>query len=279
MPVEQRSQDIRERIKEIAAGTPGVFGVAVKHLGSGEEIYLNAEEPFPAASVIKVPIMAEVFRQAEEGKFRLDQRLKLTAEDQVGGSGILQALSPGLELPILDLVTLMIIVSDNTATNMLLDLVGLDQVNSYMTALGLKNTVVYNKLMVIPAERKGMNTVTPWDMTRLLELMALGKVVSHRACQRMIGIMKKQQYNDLIPALFPANDGKIGSLPRWQVAHKTGFISGVRNDVGIVFLPGQEYVISILSKELADDRQGIRTVAEISRAVYDYFTAGKAGAA
>ncbi|MCL5040505.1 MAG: class A beta-lactamase-related serine hydrolase [Firmicutes bacterium] len=266
--------EIKERIQEIAGRVQWTFGLAVKHLESGEEIHLGAEEAFPAASVIKVPIMAEVFRQAEEGKFRLDQRIKLTAEDQVGGSGILQTLTPGIELPVLDLVTLMIIVSDNTATNMLLDLVGIENVNSYMTALGLKNTVVYNKLMVIPAERRGNNTVTPWDMTHLLELMTKGKVVSYRSGQRMIGIMKKQQYNDLIPALFPPANGGIGSLPRWQVAHKTGFIPGTRNDVGIVFLPGQAYAISILSKDLKEERQGIQAIAEISRTIYDHFTGG-----
>lgn len=264
---------ITEQLRELIASVDGTLAVAAKNLTTGEEIMINEHEPFVAASVIKVPVMVEVFKQAYEGKLRLDQMVKIVKEDQVGGSGVILELTPGVELPIRDLVNLMIVVSDNSATNMLIDLVGAENVTNTMAELGLQNTKLYNKLMVIQVRRPGTNTITAWDMTRLFDLMAHGKINSWLDCERMITILKRQQYNDLIPSgvVGFGQEGLLGSLPRAEVAHKTGSINGVRHDSGIVYLPNATYALTILSKKLKDEAKGIETIRAISKAICEYW--------
>lgn len=273
MPV---TSGIQATVAEIAASAGGVFGVAARGLHTGEEVLLNPDEPFNAASVIKIAIMVEVFRQAEEGLLRLETRLRLAETDKVGGSGVLQVLSPGIELPIIDLVRLMIVVSDNTASNLLMDMVGADRVNETMRDLGFPGIVVRRKFMTVPVARPVPNSITPRDVTGLLEKIAREQVVSAWACRQMVGIMKQQQYNDLIPALLPVPGDEdellAGEMPRLEVAHKTGSVSRVRHDAGIVYIPGRDYVVTILTKELPRPRDGEDAIRRISLEIYRHFT-------
>ena len=270
------TREVQARVADIAASAGGVFGVAARSLHTGEEILINPDEPFNAASVIKVAIMVEVFRQAEEGLLDLETRVRLADTDKVGGSGILQVLSSGIELPVIDLVRLMIVVSDNTASNLLIDIVGADRVNETMRDLGFPGIVLRRKFMTVPVAKPVPNSITPRDMTGLLEKIARCQVVSAWACGEMVRIMKQQQYNDLIPALLPVprdeDELLAGEMPRVEVAHKTGSVSRVRHDAGIVYVPGCDYVVTILTKELPRPRDGENAIRRISLEIYRHFT-------
>lgn len=263
---------LQEKIEEILKNVEGHFAVAIKDLGSDEELMINADEPFVAASIIKVPIMVEVFKQAHFGMFSLEDTITLTQEDQVPGAGILHELTPGLKLPIRDLVKMMIVQSDNTAANMLIDLVGAENVTQTMKEMGLQDTVLLWKLQIVPANRQGYNHLTARDMTRLFTLMANSQVVSWRACDLMIDILKRQQLNNLLPAYLPLEvDEPVGALPIVQMAHKTGEITGVRHDSGIIYHRNGAFAITVLSKDLLDEKAGERALAEIGKAAYEYF--------
>lgn len=238
-------------------------------------VSLRAAEPYYPASTIKVPIMAEVFHQAHMGRFSLSDTLTVRPEDQVTGSGVLQHLSPGISLPIRDLVTLMIIVSDNTATNMLIDLVGAESVTAFMQELGLKHTLLYNKLQIVPTERKGANSATAEDMTALLVKMARSEVVSYDACRRMIDILLRQTATAGIAGQLPTEpeESVIGALPPLRVASKSGMIQGINHDVGLVLRPHDSYAISIFVRDVPRPEVGVSLIARVSRRVYDHVVA------
>ena len=270
---------LEEHLEAIAATAGGTMGIVARDLGSGEEASVNPQEPFYAASVIKLPIMVEVFRQAAAGRFALADRRVLRAEDQVGGSGILQDLSPGLELPVIDLVTLMITLSDNTATNMLIDLVGTDSVNETMAELGLTGSRLYNKIQVVPVKRAGTNTITAADMALLLGHIARGTAVSQRACLEMIRILKRQQDQDGIPAGLPPQPDDVvqglGGIPRWEVANKTGWIPGIEHDAGIVYYReggrSGAFVLVVLTRGIEDRAQSQAAIRRVAAAAYEHF--------
>lgn len=271
--------DVRAEVARLAASAGGVFGVAARSLHTGKEILLKEDEPFCAASVIKIAIMVELFRQAEAGRVDLKARVTLADTDKVGGSGILKVLSPGVDLPLIDIARLMIAVSDNTASNLLMDVVGKDRVNLTMRDLGFPGIVLRRRFMTVPVAERTPNSITPRDVTGLLEKIARGEVVSHWACEQMVGILKQQQHNDLMPALLPLageeDELLVGELPRVEIAHKTGAVSRVRHDAGIVYARGRDYVLTVLTKDLPRPRDGEEAIRRISLAVYDYFMTGE----
>lgn len=259
-----------QQVGDTLAPVAGTFGLSYLHLNTGERYSFNGDETFYAASVIKVPIMCEVFRQAEYEGLDLSRKIAVQRADQVGGSGILQNLTPGAELSLYDIVTLMIIQSDNTATNICIDLIGKANTTRFMEKLGLKNIKLFNKLMVVPVEREGLNYMSPNDTTELLAKIARGECVSLRACEEMVKIMKQQQFNDQLTKYLPLEpDRCVGSLPDVVVAHKTGWVNGTRNDAGIFYLPRQEYVLSVFSKGIVDDAAAVEAIARIGKLVFD----------
>jgi len=269
-----------ERVQEIARGVQGTFGLSYLRLGAGERYSFAGDELFYACSVIKVPLMCEIFRLAEKGRLDLARKLTVNRDDQVGGSGVLQVLTPGAELSVYDLMTLMIVVSDNTATNMLLDLIGLDGVTEFMASLGLPNIRLHHKLMVVEAGREQVNVMSPNDTTELMARIARNEIVSMRACEAMIGILKRQQYHDHLTKYLPLEPeaGRpTGSLPSLEVAHKNGWIKGSRLCTGIFYLPGQAYVLSVFSKDVADDKAADEAIARIGQLVYEWVSGVRAG--
>lgn len=267
-------------IERIVAEAGGRWGIVVEELHeSGEagtaggerfRYALNEHDPFYAASVIKVPIMAAAYVAADRGRFRFSDRVVLRPEDQVLGSGVLHALTPGTEWTVADLVTLMIIVSDNTATNMVIDLVGADLIRETMARHGMVNSRFYNKLMVIPAELEGRNTITAADVVALYRAMARGEIVSWDACRRMVETLKKQQFTHGIGGLLPeASDEPVGALPPCEIATKSGWVTGIVHDTGFVFLPGRSFAMAFLSEGVADAGRARRAIAEMARAVID----------
>ena len=220
---------LEDRIAPLAKDHKGKIAVAVKNLRTGEEYYLNADEPMPTASLIKLPVMVETYWQAEEGKVSLDKMLTLTKDDKVPGAGVLtDSFSPGATFALRDAVRLMIAVSDNTATNKVLDEIGIASPGKRMESLGLKNTRINAKVFkgsttsIDPERTKkyGLGSTTAREMVQLLEMIHQRKVASEKACEEMLGILQKNQDNEKIVRFLP---------PGVSVAHKTGAVSNARD--------------------------------------------------
>lgn len=255
----------------------GTLGLWAYSLDTGERIEIRADESFPAASTIKLPILYEVWRQAGEGRFGLSDPVLLKPDDVVPGSGVLRDLTPGLSLSVRDMASLMIVVSDNTATNLLIDLVGRERINQSMADLGLTDTHLHNKLFKAP-EGAPANSSTPADLGRLLLLIAREEVLTPEACAEMMGILGRQHFTDAITRRLPDFDGFVeaGKEPLATVASKSGSIRGTRNDVGFVRARGKRYVISMMTRGCTDlrfypDNEGSLLLADISARVYQHF--------
>ena len=269
--------DALRELADGAAGRGGAVGIDVRHLERGGRFTLQADLPFRAASTIKVAILAALYAAAFEGALRLDDRVPIRAQDQVTGSGIVQVLSPGTRLSWRDLAELMIVVSDNAATNMILERVGIDRTNALIASLGLNVMRVVRTLQVIPAGAVGFNTASAGDLASLLEAVARGRVVSWDACRRMIATLKRQQINDALPALLPdpeVGGASIGAFPRWEMAHKTGGIPGHQHDCGILYLPGQTIAVAVMTAGCGAAREARALIARVGRAVWDAYADG-----
>lgn len=237
----------------------GRWGIVVEDLEHRGSISLNADLPFTAASVIKVPIMMAAFHKAREGAIRLDDSIVLRREDKVGGSGVLKELHSGLVLTLLDAINLMIVVSDNTATNLVIDAIGKDTINEYMISKGCTGSRLENYLMK-PKPGGPYNTVTAKDIALLLKGIWERTIENPGDCDAMLDIMRRQQYNEKLPRY----------LPREAVcAHKTGEVSGVTHDVGIVTSPSASFLIVCLSQNLNDTRKGMDVIGKVARWAYD----------
>lgn len=269
-----------EDFERVDAGLDGRLGVAVRFPDSGEEILYHADETFPSASVIKIAVLVAVYEGVRAGVTSLDDRLPLPSS-RVGGSGVLQFLDAGLNLTVRDLCWLMITVSDNVATNMLIALLGVERINGTIKGFGLEHTVV-NRPISFDAPGYFAET-TPGDMMRLLARIDDGTAVDKDACAEMLAMLRECEGRDGIPRYLPMREyggGDENKPPAIQIAHKTGSINGVRNDAGIVYLndaqPPRRYIVSIFTANVADDtlwtseNVASRTVAEVSRLVYRY---------
>jgi len=264
--MEQLIETIRTHLK--SAG--GTWGIAFRDIDTNETWQHNHDTQFTAASVIKLPIMAAAFKAFENKSFTFSDEMKLNREELVGGSGVLQHLAPGTRLSIYDVMTLMIIQSDNTATNMMIELLGIEMIQKVMEQMELRDSVITNKLMIVSTSRKGPNLVTAHDMTKLLTNITRGKVVSEYACTQMIDILQKQQINDCLPAKLPDPDAEwIGAFPKWSLAHKTGTVTNITHDVGVFYVGNRTFAASVLSKNI-DNRAARRIHMEIGQAIYTY---------
>lgn len=249
-----------EALAAVERSLEGVLGVAALDLETGWVFGRNLDTVFPQASAIKIPIMVEVFCAARAGRLRLDERLRLGPEDIVGGSGKLQEkLRRGpLELSVRELVELMIRDSDNVATNRLIGLVGMEEVNRTLDGLGLFATRLRRRMMDSPAAtRDEENVSTPREMARLAEMLYRGRLVDAEACREMIAIMKTVEA------------GMRRAVPRdVPVASKPGAVPGVRCETGIVFLPGRPFALSVMGTFLGEKDDPVETVTRI---VYAHF--------
>ena len=262
--------------KEIS-GKKGTFAVAFKDLKTGKEIKINDKETFHAASTMKTPVMIEVYKQAAEGKFSLTDSIELKNEFKSLVDGSPYSLDSaddseyelykhiGEKRTISALLYQMIIVSSNFATNLIMQKVGAQNVTQSMRQLGAKDIQVLRGVEDNKAFEKGLNnTITAHDLMLIFEKIAKGEAVNAGASQAMINILLDQKFNEIIPALLPTDV---------KVAHKTGSITHVHHDSGIVILPGgRKYVLVLLSKDWEDEKQTIQTMANISLLIYKYVT-------
>lgn len=259
--------DLKTDLEQLAAKHQGKVALFAKNLKTGETIAINADEPVQSASVIKLPVLIEAFYQAKAGKLDLAKRLNLTKEEQVPGSGILAYVQPDVTLSLLDTITLMMIVSDNTATNMTLDQVGIPNVNARIAAMGLKNTYLYKKVFR-PAEgpmppdqpKFGLGKTTAREMAEALESIHRCDLKDQALCDQMIKIMRGQQEHSMVPRYIESEPGV--PHPEW-IADKLGALDDVRNDVALVMYKGTPIIISAFTWENKDQRWSHDNAAEI----------------
>lgn len=262
------------KIQELIGQSEGTWGIVLEDLDLGGKWELNGDELFYAASVIKVPIMAAVFSVTECGGLALTDQIIIKGSDFVGGSGVLQHLTPETSLSIQDIIMLMIIQSDNTATNILIDQVEVECIVQTMKEAGMEQSTFYNKLMMNKLNPKGFNQITANDISKLLNLMATGKLVNADASEKMIAIMKRQQIKDCLPEKLPSPYSNFNNgMPPWELAHKTGWIPGTRHDVGIFYVGERRLIATVLSKD-EDDLLSKQILSEIGKEIYNYLQRG-----
>jgi beta-lactamase class A len=277
-------------LNEAARDFKGVLGVAARDLATGEELAVNADTRFPTASTIKTAVMLEAYRQAAESGVSFSSTITLQDADKVGGSGVLRDMSAGLPVTIADLVRLMIVLSDNTATNMLIGRLGTANVDRTLDRYGLTDMRLFRPTFrdgrpdVLPElEREfGLGMTTPRMMARLMALIADGKAVSPEASAAMLATLQRQQDRAMIPRLLP-EDVQVGNktgTDEEKLAGPDGVKGHIRADAAIVTGPGGlRYVIAINTRQVRDtrwtvDNDALVTGAKVSKMVYDYF-AGK----
>jgi beta-lactamase class A len=274
---------IAEIERELAA-FPGQGGVVAKRLETGEEIRVNPDLETTTASTVKVPILIELLRQIEAGKVGLEDRLRVTPETWVLGSGILRDLSMGVELSVRDVATLMIVLSDNIATNMIIDLVGVPNVNQTLRDFGFTRTELRGRIDFdrIGDDGKGLAVTTPAELAGIMEALGTGRILSDASRAEIFAIMRKQHIRDRIPRYLPFHpyvregDEEDNGL---RIANKTGSISAFRADMGLVEWPGTRYAIAIALDGVPDKRfwaenSGDQLAGRLSRIVFEHFGGG-----
>ena len=256
-------QKLAASINEVDSKLDGVLAVAILDLSTGQKYLLHADEVMPTASSIKIAILAELYRQAQQGKLKLTDFYTLQQADMVGGSGITSVLTPGMtRLTLRDVAGLMISVSDNSATNVIIDRVGMENVNALLDSLGLTHIRLRRKMMDLKAASEGKeNVATPREMTLLLESLHRGKVLNKQMTDDFFNLLSvhKESY---IPRNLPEDV---------KVANKPGELEGVRNDSGIVFAGKRPYAISVMTAYLRRERDGGDAITKISDAAYQMF--------
>jgi beta-lactamase class A len=271
-------EHLRQEINNLLEAEKGIFAVAFKDVSSGKELLINEKEIFHAASTMKTPVLAEVYRQAKKKKFSLGDSLVIRNEfrsivdssvyslDSTDDSELELYRQIGKKKKVYDLVYKMIIESSNLATNIVIELVGPKNVTKTMRKWGAKDIQVLRGVEDNKAYQKGMNNVTTaYDLMLIFQKIAKGKAVSKKASKEMINILLDQKFNTIIPAQLPKEV---------KVAHKTGFITALHHDSGIVFLPdGRKYVLVLLSKKLEDEKKAVEALATVSYKIYQYMTA------
>lgn len=292
----EKAGDLRARLRRLARRVDGVIGIGVKAAWDGDEIYVEPDRPFPTASVFKIPVLIELLLQAEEGRLSLEEKVAVTEALKSPGSGVLKELASSPSLSLSDLAMLMIIISDNTATDILIQRVGIEALNRRLAAWGFAVTrapmdcrrllfeiagrpdgpytpearVEVEKILKTRARAftgrayadADNNLTTPREMIRLLEMLVADRPLSPRVREQALFYMRKQQIRDRLPLHLP---------PDTDIAHKTGSIGGVRNDAGILFVPRGPVLVCAFTRDLKDDLAGAAAVAEVGRLVHAAF--------
>jgi len=238
----------------------------VRDLRSGEVVQANAEGVFPSASLIKLPIMVAAFQAVQEGKISLSMPITLRLHDKRGGSGVLKFATPGTIFTLRELLEYMIIQSDNTAAQLVIQQLGFDYLQNTFKRLGLLDTEIHPDGFRLTARHiADDNRTSPRDMAFLLEKIYRRDIVSSEASDQMLDILKHQKLRDRLPRFLPTG---------WEIAHKTGLLRRACHDVGIVFSPGGDYLICVLTSHDTTYRVAKRFIASIGRITYDYYQGG-----
>jgi beta-lactamase class A len=282
--------DVLARISRLADGFSGQLAVSAVDLTTGERIDWQPDLVLPTASVIKVPVLLALLRQADEGRVDLGTRLTLKAAERVGGSGVLKLFDGGLQPTVRDVATLMIAVSDNTATNMIIDLVGgTGQVNAAMAQLGLSTVTLHNavEFEVIGDDVRRLGEASVRDLCELNRLIATREAFGERVSALAEEILSTQQYLDQAMRYTLANPyaRELGLVAPLSVASKTGFFTGTRVDAGIVrFGVGGGFTYAVANHDSSDtsflpEAEGVVVNGLVGRALVEHWWPSEAGPA
>lgn len=271
-------QRLDTELARITRSIDATWGIYAKSIETGEEIAIDADRQMDTMSVIKIPLMTEVFQQVKDGKIALDTRYTIEKDDMLPGTGVLRSLDPGAVVTVKDLVTLMIIVSDNTATDVLYRMVGgPEAVNRRMAALGLRQTSApaparawFDALRAAPSadafHREGKHPFglsTPRETGTLLEMMERGTLIDKSSSDQMLQIMRGQLYRSRIPRL----------LSGYRIPHKTGdFLPYIGNDVGAIEAPGTTIVLSVFTANHFGSGDTLEeAIGRLAKEITEYF--------
>lgn len=247
----------------------GVLGVAIEDLTTGQKFFLHPDEIFPQASSIKIAVLAELYHQNQlsaqgiSGKAKLTDLYTMQSSDLVADSDIMQGLTPSVtRITNRDLATMMVAVSDNSATNVLIDHVGMDNVNALMESLRLPHTRLRRKMMDLKAATEGRENIsTPREMMSLIENLYQGKVLNKELTEDFLKVLSTHK-DSWIPRDLPSD---------LRVADKPGSLEGVRNDSGVVFAHNRPFLICVMTTYLRNERDGEEAISRISAAAYRMF--------
>jgi beta-lactamase class A len=288
--------DLARTLKGLAGRLDGVMGIGVKTTWDGAATFVAPDRPFPMASVFKIPVLVELLLQVDEGRQRLEDVVTVTEAMKAPGSGVLKELTSEPSLSLSDLAMLMIIISDNTATDILVERLGTDAINRRLAGLGLRTTRVVMTCRGLLFEMAGRprgpytpaarleveqilktrervftgrayadaenNVTTPREMVALLELLVRDGALSPLTRSRALDYLRRQQIRDRLPFHLP---------PGTELAHKTGSLMGVRNDAGILFVPRGPVLVCAFTRDLARDQDGVDAIAEVGCLVHSAF--------
>lgn len=279
MGIKMREITLSDRIKAELLSYDGMMGLYINDF-RGTKIELNIDEKFETASTVKSYILGCLFDEVEKGNKHLEDMLTYTEDAFVDGSGLLRSLDMGVTMTVKNIATLMIIVSDNIATNMMIDYLGIDTINAFMQAQGFQDTMLHNRLDFSKYSKLG--TSTPRDYAAFFERIATGTLISESACEQMLEIFKKQHYNSMITKRFPQAliDEDTYEEELIYVASKSGSMNACRNDGGIVSTPYGKYVIVMFNKNFHDpvyyaNHPATEFGSRISRLIFDQYMALK----
>ena len=256
-------QKLESRIHEIDRNLDGVMGVAIEDLTSKETVFLKPDEVFPQASSIKIAVLAELYRQAQQDKLKLTDLYTVRQSDLVFDSDIMNGLTPGVtRITLRDLATMMVAVSDNSATNVLIDRVGMENVNALLDSLGLAHIRLRRKMMDLKAASEGReNIATPREMMTLLDALYRGKVLNKAMTDDFFNMLSTHK-ESWIPRDLP------GGI---KIANKPGELEAVRNDSGVIFLENRPYILCVMTTFLHNERDGEQAITDVSAATYRMF--------
>lgn len=273
-PAPSDTAALRRTLEAVVRGHPGVAGVSVRNLETGEQLSIRGGETFPSASLIKVPVLVALLEEVRKGTIGLDERMGMIARDRVGGSGALKHMEPGLPLTVGDAAWLMVTLSDNTATNLILDKVNVRTVWERMEALGLPHSKIHSKtflrstsVAMDSSARYGLGVTTPDETVQLFALLHQGRAVSPALDSLALAMLRANQ------------DGT--KLTRWlpegvAVAHKSGDVDRARNDCGIIYGPDAPVAVCVMTRENRDttyavDNPAHLLIARVGREVFRHY--------
>jgi beta-lactamase class A len=256
-------QKLESTIHDLDERLDGVMGVAIEDLSTGKQSFLREDEVFAQASSIKIAVLAELYRQAQQGKLKLADLYTVQSSDLVGDSDIMGGLTPGVtRVTLRDLATMMVAVSDNSATNVLIDRIGMENVNAMLDAMGLAHTRLRRKMMDLEAAKQGRENIsTPREMMMLLGSIYRGKLLNKESTAEFFKVLSTNK-DSWIPRDLPSDV---------KIANKPGALEGVRNDSGIVFVEGRPYVICVMTAFLENERDGEEAISKVSQAAWKMF--------
>lgn len=255
---------MEDAVRTIVGETDAVVGVAILDLTDQRAFYLNADAIYPTASTIKIAVLAELYRQHERGSgAKLGDVYTVNAKDGVGTEGILQSMSAGVaRITNRDLALLMVSLSDNSATNVLIDRVGMDNVNSWLAQIGLERTRLRRHMLDVKAAQEGReNTSTPRELVTMLRAIHEGRVFGKATTEEFLKMLSTQK-SSYIPRHLPAD---------LMIANKPGNLDAVRNDAGIIFVPGRPFAIAVMTTFASDGVATEESIGRIAYAAWSYF--------